>query len=199
LRQNGHDVPMSTVHHHIGMSSGELLDALLGEDRDTGQDETLDDARKTLYKQYWGRLRPLPGAADALRRCAGAGLTVVLASSASSEELTMLRSVIDADDAIAVATSKSDADAGKPEPDIVQVALAKSGIAPDRAMFVGDATWDGIAAGRAGVRFLGVTCGGTADEELRRSGAVEVYRDPAQLAERFAESALGRVAESARS
>jgi phosphoglycolate phosphatase-like HAD superfamily hydrolase len=66
-------------------------------------------------------------------------------------------------------------------------------------MFVGDATWDGIAAGRAGVRFLGVTCGGTADEELRRSGAVEVYRDPAQLAERFAESALGRVAESARS
>src|SRR5690348_5254281 len=153
LRQNGHEVPASTVHHHIGMSSEQLLTALLGEGRDTDEDDTLDDAHKTLYKQYWGRLRPLPGAADVLRRCAGAGLTVVLASSASSEELEMLRSVIDADDAIVVATSKDDADAGKPEPDIVQVALQKSGIAPDRALFVGDATWDGVAAGRAGIPF----------------------------------------------
>jgi HAD superfamily hydrolase (TIGR01509 family) len=198
LRQNGHDVPMSTVHHHIGMSTQELLGALLGEDRDREQDDTLDDAHKTLYKQYWGRLRPLPGAAEVLRRCASEGLTVVLASSASAEELTMLRSVIDADDAIAVTTGKDDADAGKPEPDIVQVALAKSGVAPDRALFVGDARWDGIAAGRAGVPFLGVTCGGTAEDELRRAGAVEVYRDPAQLVERFVDTVLGRVAEAAR-
>jgi HAD superfamily hydrolase (TIGR01509 family) len=194
LRQNGHDVPMSTVHHQVGMSSDQLLAALLGDDRDKEQDDTLDDAHKTLYKQYWGRLRPLPGAADLLRRCARAGLTVVLASSASSEELAMLRSVIDADDAIATATGKDDADAGKPEPDIVQVALQKSGIAADRAVFVGDATWDGVAAGRAGIPFVGVTCGGTSEDELRSAGAVEVWRDPAQLVERFEDAVLGRVA-----
>jgi HAD superfamily hydrolase (TIGR01509 family) len=197
LRQNGYDVPMSRVHHQIGMSTGKLLNALLGEDRDEDQDATLDDAHKTLYKQYWGRLRPLPGAAELLRRCASEGLTVVLASSASAEELQMLREVIDADDAIAVATSKNDAEAGKPEPDILEVAMGKAGIAADRALFVGDATWDGVAAGRAGVPFIGVTCGGTAEDELRRAGAVEVWRDPAQLAERFADTVLGRVAQRA--
>jgi phosphoglycolate phosphatase-like HAD superfamily hydrolase len=130
-----------------------------------------------------------------LRRCAAAGLTVVLASSASSEELAMLRSVIGADDVITMATGKDDADAGKPEPDIVQVALQKSGIAADRAIFVGDATWDGVAAGRAGVPFVGVTCGGTSEGELRSAGAVEVWRNPAQLVERFDDTVLGRVAE----
>ncbi len=197
LRQNGHDVPMSTVHHHIGMSADKLLGAVLGEDRNTDEDDLLDDAHKTLYKQYWGRLRPLPGAADLLRRCAAAGLTVVLASSASSEELTMLRSVIDADDVISVATGKNDADAGKPQPDIVQVALQKSGVSADRAVFVGDATWDGVAAGRAGLPFVGVTCGGTSEEELRSAGAVEVWRDPAQLVEQFDDAVLGRVAQRA--
>jgi HAD superfamily hydrolase (TIGR01509 family) len=195
LRQNGHEVPMSAVHHLIGMSSDPLLTTLLGADRDTDQDDSLDAAHKTLYKQYWGRLRPLPGAADVLRRCAAAGLTVVLASSASSEELAMLRSVIGADDVITMATGKDDADAGKPEPDIVQVALQKSGIAADRAIFVGDATWDGVAAGRAGVPFVGVTCGGTSEGELRSAGAVEVWRNPAQLVERFDDTVLGRVAE----
>jgi HAD superfamily hydrolase (TIGR01509 family) len=193
LRQNGHDLPMSTVHHHIGMSTEQLLTALLGADRDTEQDDPLDNAHKTLYKQYWGRLRPLPGAADLLRRCADVGLTVVLASSASSEELAMLRSVIDADDAIAEATGKDDAESGKPEPDIVEVALQKSGVPPDRAIFVGDATWDGVAAGRAGLPFVAVTCGGTSEAELRSAGAVEVWRDPAQLAERFPDTVLGLI------
>jgi HAD superfamily hydrolase (TIGR01509 family) len=197
LRQNGHEVPMSTLHHHVGMSSDQLLGAVLGEDRDKDEDDLLDEAHKTLYKQHWGRLRPLPGAADLLRRCAAAGLKVVLASSASSEELTMLRSVIDADDVISAATGKNDADAGKPQPDIVQVALQKSGVAADRAVFVGDATWDGVAAGRAGLPFVGVTCGGTSEGELRSAGAVEVWRDPAQLVERFDDAVLGRVAQRA--
>jgi phosphoglycolate phosphatase-like HAD superfamily hydrolase len=64
-------------------------------------------------------------------------------------------------------------------------------------VFVGDATWDGVAAGRAGLPFVGVTCGGTSEGELRSAGAVEVWRDPAQLVERFDDAVLGRVAQRA--
>lgn len=191
MRQHGHDVPMADVHHAIGMSGDKLLDHCLGDDRDRDQDDALDAAHLALYKQHWGRLRPLPGAADLMRTCADRGLDVVLASSASEEELSALRSALDADDAITAATSASDADEGKPAPDIVQTALKKSGLAADRVVFIGDAVWDGYAARNSQVAFLALTCGGTPADELRGCGAVEVWRDPADLLANIDKSALG--------
>ncbi len=196
LRQYGDACPMSVVHRAIGMGSAELLDHLLGADR-SEQDRAQDAARRaahlTLYKQHWGRLTPLPGAAELVRTCAARGLRTVLASSASEEELAALRAVLDADDAIDVATSSDDADAGKPEPDILQAALTAADLTPERAVFVGDAVWDAAAAARTGLRFVGVTSGGTSAAELREAGAVEVWRDAAELVTNWDESIVGRL------
>jgi HAD superfamily hydrolase (TIGR01509 family) len=193
LRQNGHAVNSSAVHHGIGMSGDVLLDHLLGADRDTEADDTIVTAQKALYKQTWGRLQTTSGAADLLRACAARGLDVVLASSAGSEELAMLRETIDADDAVTAATSSADAESGKPAPDILQVSLERAGLDAERALFIGDAVWDGASAGKAGVTFIGLTCGGTPESDLRDAGAVEVWRDPADLLEHLADSALGRL------
>jgi phosphoglycolate phosphatase-like HAD superfamily hydrolase len=57
---------------------------------------------------------------------------------------------------------------------------------------VGDAVWDGVACAKAGIPFVGVTCGGTSEPELRKAGAVEVWRDPAEIVENFTGSALGK-------
>ena len=78
-----------------------------------------------------------------------------------------------------------------PTPDILQAALDQSGLSPDRVHFVGDSVWDGEAAKRAGVPFVGVTCGGTSEAELRDAGAVEVWRDPAELLARGTSVLLG--------
>ena len=193
LRQHGHVIPMADIHHLIGMAGDQLLDEVLGEQRDRDDDDALTDAHLTLYRQHWGRLVPLPGAAKLLHACADRGHSVVLASSASDEELQALTSTLDADDAIDVATSSSDADSGKPAPDILEAALKRSGLDPKRVVFVGDAVWDGEAAQRAGVPFIGLTCGGTPAAELRDAGAVEVWRDPAELLERLDDSAIGRL------
>jgi HAD superfamily hydrolase (TIGR01509 family) len=190
LRQHGHVVTMADVHHSIGMGSEELLSRLLGHRHDRDQDDELKAAHLTLYQQHWGRLTPLPGAGDLLRHCARRGLAVVLASSASSGELNALRSALDADDAIDKATSSSDAEAGKPAPDIIQAALESSGLSASSAVFVGDAVWDAKAAAQVGIRFVGVTCGGTPATDLRKAGAVEVWRDPADLLEHFGDSVL---------
>lgn len=181
LRQHDHVVPGVRVHRAVGMSSTQLLGAVLGDDRDTGADGEIVAAHRSLYMQWWGRLNPLPGAADLVRACHARGLRVVLASSAQADELTALRGALDADDAIDATTSSSDAEKGKPEPDIVQVALQQCGLTTDRAIFVGDAVWDGYATRRAGVTFVGLTCGGTPEDELRRAGAVEVWAHPAEL------------------
>jgi HAD superfamily hydrolase (TIGR01509 family) len=193
LRQQGHVITMADVHHAIGMSSEQLLADVLGDERDHDEDDVLDEAHKTLYKQWWGRLSPLPGAADLLRACAERKLDVVLASSAADDELAALRSVLDADDAITAATSSDDADAGKPEPDILRAALDRSGLAPERVVFVGDAVWDGQAAQRAGVTFIGLTCGGTPAEALRGAGAAEIWTDPADLLAHLDKSAIGEL------
>lgn len=190
LRANGHHVPMANIHHAIGMGGDELLDHLLGKDRDHDADDTLSDTHLALYQQYWQRLQALPGASDLLRRCKAAGLQVVLASSASQQELDALMAVLDADDAVDVGTTADDADSAKPAPDIVHAALERAGLDAADVVFVGDAVWDAAACEKAGVPFVGVTCGGTPEADLREAGAVEVWRDPADLVENFERSAL---------
>jgi HAD superfamily hydrolase (TIGR01509 family) len=194
LLAEGHVVPMARVHHAIGMGSAEMLEHLLGEDRDTDADAALIAGHLALYRQHWGNLSPLPGATNLLRTCAQRGLKVVLASSASQVELDALRKALDADNAIAVATSSSDAGAGKPAPDILQAALEQSELDASDVVFVGDAVWDGAAAAKAGVTFVAVTCGGTTEAELREAGAVDVWPDPAHLLDAFDQTALGALA-----
>jgi HAD superfamily hydrolase (TIGR01509 family) len=181
FREEEIDVPMARIHRAIGMGSDRILGHLLGEDRDRAADERLTNAHTALYGADWDRLRPLPGAVDLLRTCAGRGLDVVLASSASERELGVLRRALAADDVITAATSAADATSSKPAPDILEAALAQSGVDRARAVFVGDSVWDVYAAGRLNIPCIGLACGGTSAAELTEAGAVAVYADPAAL------------------
>lgn len=191
LRERGYDVPMARIHRGIGMGSDKLLGHLLGDRRDPDDDAALREAHLDRYARYWDGLRPLPGAADLLRAVADRGLRVVLASSASAKELDALRRALDADGVIDHATSASDAQASKPAPDILAVAMARGGLAPDATVLVGDSVWDVAAAHRAGLPCIAVTCGGTSAEELRAAGAAETYDDPAALCAALDHSMLG--------
>jgi HAD superfamily hydrolase (TIGR01509 family) len=179
--QAGHDVPMAQVHRSIGMGSDLMLDKLLPPDRDKDADADIRTAHTALYATYWSRLRPLPGAVDLLRACKKHGLAVVLASSADEREFSMLRSVLDVEDAIDAATFSGDVETSKPAPDLVEVALKKIGASAEEAVFVGDTVWDTQACRKAGVPCIGVLSGGFSRDELTSAGAVEVYRDPSAL------------------
>ncbi|WP_328912149.1 MULTISPECIES: HAD family hydrolase [unclassified Streptomyces] len=191
LRQHGEHVPMAEVHRSVGKSGGPLLDGLLGEHRDHSRDEAIGSAHDALYAQFWTRLTPLDGAADLLRACAGRGLKVVLASSASAAELKVMTDALGADDAIDAATTADDVEEGKPEPDLVRRALELADVPPERALFVGDAVWDAVAARRAGVRCIGLLSGGTSRQELFDGGADQVYTGPADLLAHLDHSMLG--------
>lgn len=181
LRQQDHDVPMTRIHRSIGMGSDKILDALLGPDHDTSGDDTLRDAHSDLYAGFWDQLRPQPGAAALVRACAERGWTVGLASSAAPKEFAVLRRTLDVDDVLAGATNSGDAEESKPDPDIVQAALDRTGLRADRVVFVGDAVWDVHAAAKLGIPCVGLTCGGISAAELDEAGAAAVYRDPADL------------------
>lgn len=196
FRQYGHHVPMARIHRTIGMGSDKLIDHLLPDDRDRGLDDELQSARTALYALYWPRLKAFDGAADLLRACAHRGLQVVLASSASAREMQVLRAAIDAEDAVTEATCASDARESKPAPDILEIALQRSAVTPDAAVFVGDTVWDIQACNKAGLACIAFLTGGIGAAELREAGAVEVYQGPTELLQSLHDSLITRCAET---
>lgn len=161
-------------------------------------DATVIEAHSRYFAPYLGRMRPLPGAADLLKATARLGLNVVLATSAKDEEVGLMLDALGARDAIGTVVSSGDVDQAKPEPDIVDRALQESGTDPDRAVMVGDAIWDMIAARRAGIPGIGLLSGGIAQQELRDAGAAEVYADAASLLGKISGSVIGELGGSAR-
>lgn len=190
FRQAGHRVPMHAVHRAVGLPSTDLIAHLLGDDRDTDQDAGISAGHKALYGQYFDRLPALPEAGALLRRLHRDGWTVVLATSAGGAELSALRRAIDADEAIAAMAGADDVDEGKPAAEPVEHALELAGVPAERAVFVGDTVWDMQAGSRAGVRCVGVLCGGIPRADLEESGAGAVYADPAHLLSALGEGAL---------
>ncbi|MEU0785520.1 HAD family hydrolase [Streptomyces sp. NPDC006173] len=185
FRQGGHRVPMREIHRAVGLGSGDLIEHLLGEDRDTGQDEQFVAAHHALYATYFDRLPALDSARELLRALAGRGWEIVLATSASGAELAALRRAIGADDVILGAASADDVDDGKPAPDPVAQARELAGVPSDRAVFVGDTVWDMKAAARDGTTPVAVLSGGIPRADLEEAGARAVYRDPADLLDRL--------------
>ena len=181
LRQYDHIVPMAVIHRAVGMGAEKLLGHVLGASHDTSNDSDIAAAHGALFATWYSRICPLPGARDLLAQCAALGLAVVIATSSPQRDLDALRKALDADPYLEAVTTSTDADESKPSPDILLAALERAELSADHVVFVGDAVWDVVASTRLGIRCIGLESGGTSDAELRQAGAVETWKDPADL------------------
>lgn len=188
----GHRVAMSEIHQLIGQGSDRLVESVLGKSADD-----VVDAHADIYSARLHRLQVFDGAAELLRRTKKAGLSVVLATSASKHEADHITDAIDADDVIDHVATKDDADSSKPAPDIVEAALDGAGLSASHCIFVGDTVWDIEAAKRAGMDCVCVLTGGIAESVLRDAGAVATYPNVAALLDDFDASPLGKLARHA--
>lgn len=193
FNQAGHDVPMHRIHRLIGMGSEQLIDEVLPADRDKDGDDAIGDAHGALFSVHWPGLKPTRGAAELLRRCADAGLVVVLASSSNVTEVAAMREALGSDDLLTAVTTATDAEHSKPAPDIFAAALSAGNLRPEDAIVVGDARWDVESAWKLGLDAVCLTSGGISETELREAGAVAVYADPQALLDDFENSPLGRL------
>ena len=89
-------------------------------------------------------------------------------------------------------TSSDDAKKSKSAPDIFHAALKRLHLEGSHCLALGDTPWDIQAAAKAGVRTVALTCGGWTEQELTQAGALEVYRHPSDLINRFAGSVFSR-------
>ena len=191
FREAGYAARFADVRPLIGMGGDKLLPKVIGVDAESARGKALGKRRQEIFRErYLPRLRPFPGARALLERMRAAGLTLVVATSAKEDELAGLLDAAGVADLFAETTSSSDADNSKPDPDIIEAALARAGhLAPTAALMVGDTPYDVEAASRAGVGTIAVRSGGWDDAALR--GAVAVYESVGELLERYEESPFG--------
>jgi len=172
FQHHGIHVPMWKVHRAIGMGGDRLVAAVAGDD----VEESLGDALREEWEQGYERLidnvEPLPGAADLVRALVEKGFIVALASSGKPDHTQTAVERLGVGDLLAAVTTSEDAESSKPAPDILSVALGKSG--GTSAIVVGDSTFDIASAARIGSPCVATRTGGFGRDELRGAGAVLV-------------------------
>ncbi|MBV9057094.1 MAG: HAD family hydrolase [Candidatus Eremiobacteraeota bacterium] len=190
FERHGYDVPSDQISRWIGMGGDKLLrqvDPAL--DHTHGSGKSIAQAHEDLFMtEYLPSLQPTNGANALLERIGQARSLRVIASSAKERELHAVLKVARIDRLVDVTTNADDADRSKPDPDIISEALKKAGVRAEEAVYVGDTPYDVIAAHRAGMAAIGVTCGAWNADGLKDADAI--YRDPAELVRRFDSSPL---------
>jgi HAD superfamily hydrolase (TIGR01509 family) len=188
--ESGFEIEFDRVRCMIGMGGDRVLPALTGLSEESDEGAGLLERRGEIFRaRYLPRLRAFPGVHALLERLLADGRRLVVATSASAEDLGALLEQAGVRDLIDDATNSDDADRSKPAPDIVEAALEQSGAPAGDAVMIGDTPYDVKAAGRSGVRIIALRCGGWSDDELR--GAAEIYDDPVDLLTRYESSLLG--------
>lgn len=175
----GQPVPVWRLHRCIGMGGDRLIPAVSSQEVADSLGEELTEAHRRAYDELVDETRLLPGAAALLDGLHGAGLEVVLASSSQPQHARHPLELLDADRRTDAWTTSEDAEESKPDPELLETALDR--VHGSRAVMIGDAVWDVRAAAEAGIPTIGLRSGGFGEAELRESGAVAVYDDPADL------------------
>ena len=192
FRRFGHEVRFEDIRIQIGKGGDQLMPVFLSPEDVEARGEEMSDFRSELFKsEFLPGLQPFPAVRDLFERIRADGREIVLASSATGEELERYKEIAGVADLLEGATSSDDAEHSKPEPDIFLAALRTAGVQPDEAVVIGDTPYDATAAVKAGVRPVGVLCGLFPEQVLRDAGCIAVYRDPAHLLGDYAGSPLG--------
>jgi HAD superfamily hydrolase (TIGR01509 family) len=181
FRRHGIVLPVWRIHRHLGMGGDQVVAALTDERTENELGDTIRDTEKEIYSELIEEVEPMEGARQLISDLGGRGHVVVLASSAKEDEVEHYLDLLDARELADAWTTSADVEATKPAPDLVHSAVEKIGGSTDDAMMVGDTPWDVKAAARAGVATLAVLTGGFAIEELRESGASDVFESVAEL------------------
>ena len=186
FRRHGIVVPMWRLHRHVGMGGDKFVAAVAGEDVEERLGDDLREEWERLFDELLDETEPVAGARELIEELKGRGLRVVLASSAVEKHLEAFVDKLDARDLADAWTTKDDVEASKPDPDLVNAALAKAGSRD--AVMVGDTPWDVEAARKAGLRTICVITGGYSQAELRDAGADAVFESVDELRRRLDET-----------
>ena len=177
----GHDLTVNRLHRLIGMGGDRLVAAAAGDEVEERDGDALRDAWAEEYAEVADRVRPVPGAADSVRRLVDEGYVVARAAAGEREFAEKAIDDLGIEDVVTELTTSSDAEESKPDPELIETtwSRAREEHGTERALLVGDTPYDVESAHRAGIPCIAVLTGGFDEGEL--SGAEAVIEDVSDL------------------
>ena len=182
-------VDFQRVRRCIGMGGDKLMPAVSGLRDDSPLGTSIAQRRHRLFaERFLPHLSPFRDSARLVAEIKSRGHTVVVASSAQSDELDPLLTIAGVEALMDAVTSSDDANASKPDPDILRAAMLRAHASPGHAIMIGDTPYDVEASRRAGIPVIAFRCGGWKDDDLK--GAAAIYDGPWDLLSRLDESPI---------
>ncbi len=188
----GHEIDFDDIRRQIGKGGDQLMPEFLSKKELDAKGKELEKHRGEVLKdRYLPQIKPFSMVRELLQRLQSDNVQIALASSAKEDELEVYKKAAHIDDLLDAETSSDDAESSKPEPDIFLAALKRLGGMPaEQAIVIGDTPYDARAAGKAGLRSIGLLCGGWSEADLKEAGCIATYKDPADLLAQYDASPL---------
>ena len=190
FRHFGKTFPIEALRDQIGKGSDQYIPQFLTADEIKSFGKQLDDYRSEIFrKEYLPKVRPFPKVRELFERIKDDRRRILLASSGKQKATEYYIELLKIDHLIEGYVSGDEVDRSKPAPDIFTACVDKFKIVRNESIVIGDTRFDVEAADRAGLRSIGVTCGGTDANILSGAGATAVYKDPADILAHYSEIA----------
>ena len=161
----------------IGMDGRRLAHAVAdaaGKRLSDERAEAVDRAAGARFDAHNREPRVLPGVPTAIDRLNRAGVTWAIATSSRAEQVAGSLAALGLAQRPRIVDG-SRVEHAKPAPDLLLLAARELGVAPERAWYVGDSTWDMRAAVAAGMVPIGVLAGAAVTSaNLSNAGAAVV-------------------------
>ncbi|CAA9319477.1 MAG: HAD-superfamily hydrolase, subfamily IA, variant 1 [uncultured Nocardioidaceae bacterium] len=188
FRRYGITRPLWRIHRGIGMGGDTFVPQIGGEDVEREHGDDLREAWTEEFDRLITEIQPFEATSRLLQEVKDRGFRLVLASSGKTKHVEAFLDLFGGRDLADAWTTSDDAEKSKPEPDIVQTALAK--VEGASGVMIGDSVYDCIAAGRIGIPTIAVRTGGFSTEELGQAGASRVFDSLGELHDALDSTAL---------
>ena len=188
FRRYGITRPLWRIHRGIGMGGDLFVPEIAGDDVEREHGDALREAWVEEFDALLPEIQPFDGTRALLEDVKGRGFRLVLASSGKTKHVEAFLELFGGRELADAWTTSDDAESSKPEPDIVQTALAK--VEGADGIMIGDSVYDVMAAGRIGIPTITVRTGGFGADELREAGASHVFDSLAELHAALDDTAL---------
>ena len=157
--------------------------ARAGRPVDDERAEAIDKRSGEIYERLNRSPRPLPGVREVVDAIEKRRISWAIATSSRKDQVATSVQALGLDTEPTIVDA-SHVEHAKPEPDLLLRAAEELDVEPARAWYVGDSTWDMVAAVAAGMIPIGVTAGSAVPASgLEGAGAAVVVEDLLAIAD----------------
>jgi len=182
LNELGRSLSEEEFRRTFGLRNDLILRDMLGE-VSTEEVRRLSERKEALFRQHAaGRVTPLPGAVELVRRSRDGGRRTALVTSSPRANIDFVLEQVGLTGAFDTIVAAEDVSRGKPDPEGFLLAARNLGVPPERCLVIEDAPGGIEGARRASMRSLAVTTTHPREALSSADAVVDSLNDAAALA-----------------